>query len=151
MSTYWSSHFFSRQNLSPDWRPSSIPCDLRSPIGVHLIYAKTWQPRSGNCLRFQGLSPYWGLSRTVCFYVKDFRKQRTYSAQVWLHCVLLMKIISVKWIKSNWFDFIHYTQIIFLSKNLIFLTIYILKIFFTMLHLKIFLEYWIILCIFRIL
>ena len=51
-------------------------------------------------------------------------------------------------IKSYWFDFIHYTEIIFLSKNVIFL--YILKIFFTMLHLKIFLEYWIILYIFRI-
>ena len=88
--------FFLRQNLSPDWRPSSIPRDLRSPIGVHLIYAETWQPQSGHCLRFQGLSPYRGLSHTVCFYVKDFRKQRTYSAQVWLHCVLLIKIISVK-------------------------------------------------------
>ena len=52
-------------------------------------------------------------------------------------------------IKSNWFDFIYYTEIIFLSKNVTFL--YILKIFFTMLHLKIFLEYWIILHIFRIL
>ena len=41
--------------------------------------------------------------------------------------------------KSNWFDFIHYTEIIFLSKNVIFL--HILKIFFIMLHLKIFLEY----------
>ena len=51
-------------------------------------------------------------------------------------------------IKSNWFDFIHYTEIIFLSKNLIFW--YILKIFFTILHLKIILEYWIILYIFRI-
>ena len=51
-------------------------------------------------------------------------------------------------IKSYWFDFIHYTEIIFLSKNVIFL--YILKIFFTMLHLKILLEYWIILYIFRI-
>ena len=30
------------------------------------------------------------------------------------------KIISVLWIKSNWFDFIHYTEIIFLSKNVIF-------------------------------
>ena len=49
---------------------------------------------------------------------------------------------------SNWFDFIYYTEIIFLSKNVTFL--YILKIFFTMLHLKIFLEYWIILHIFRI-
>ena len=41
--------------------------------------------------------------------------------------------------KSNQFDFIHYTEIIFLSKNVIIL--YILKIFFTMLHLKIFLKY----------
>ena len=39
----------------------------------------------------------------------------------------------------NKIDFIHYTVIIFLSKNIIFL--YILKIFFTMLHLKIYLEY----------
>ena len=52
---------FSRQNLSP---ALSIPRDLRSPIGVHLIYAETWQPRSRGCLRFQGLSPYRGLSRT---------------------------------------------------------------------------------------
>ena len=71
-----------------------------------------------------------------------------------LHCVLLKKKISVSWIKSNWFDFIHYTEIIFLRKNVIFLYIfkiffYILKIFFTMLHLKIFLKYWIILYIFR--
>ena len=42
---------------------------------------------------------------------------------------------------SNWFDFIYYIEIIFLSKNVTFL--YILKIFFTMLHLKIFLEYWV--------
>ena len=41
--------------------------------------------------------------------------------------------------KSNQFDFIHYTEIIFLSKNVIIL--YILKIFFTMLHLRIFLKY----------
>ena len=34
--------------------------------------------------------------------------------------------------KLNWFDFILYTEIIFLSKNMIFL--YILKIFFTVLH-----------------
>ena len=40
---------------------------------------------------------------------------------------------------SNCFDFIHYTEIIFLSKNVIFS--YILKIFFTMLHLRIGLEY----------
>ena len=58
--------FFSRQNLSPvDWGPLSIPRDLRSPIGVHLIYAETWQPQSGDCLQFPGLSPYRGLSRTV--------------------------------------------------------------------------------------
>ena len=30
---------------------------------------------------------------------------------------LLKKIISVEWIKSNQFDFIHYTEIIFLSKS----------------------------------
>ena len=36
--------------------------------------------------------------------------------------------------KSNWFDFIHYTEIIFLSKNVIFL--HILKIFFIMLALE---------------
>ena len=41
-----------------------------------------------------------------------------------------------------------FTEIIFLSKNVIFL--YILKILFIMLHLKIFLEYWRILYIFRI-
>ena len=40
------------------------------------------------------------------------------------------EIISLKWIKSNWFDYF----IIFSSKNMIFL--YTLKIFFTMLHLK---------------
>ena len=49
---------------------------------------------------------------------------------------------------SNWVDFIHYTEIIILSKNMIFL--YISKIFFTMLHLKMSLEYWIILHIFGI-
>ena len=58
-------------------------------------------------------------------------------------------------IKSNSFDFIHYTEIIFLSKSVIFRYIskiffHILKIFFTMLHQKIFLKYWIILYIFRI-
>ena len=73
---------------------------------------------------------------------------RTYSAQVRLYCVLLIKIISVQWVKSNQFDFIHYTEIIFLSTNVIFL--YNLKIFCTMLHLKIFLKYWIILYIFWI-
>ena len=57
-------------------------------------------------------------------------------------------IISVQWVKSYCFDFIYYAQIIFLSKYIIIL--YIFKIFFTMLHLKIFLEYWIILYIFRI-
>ena len=36
--------------------------------------------------------------------------------------------------KSNWFDFIHCTEIIFLSKNVIFL--HILKIFFIMLALE---------------
>ena len=46
----------------------------------------------------------------------------------------------------NWFDFIRYTEIIFLSKNVTFLFIlkiffYILKVFFTMSHLKIFLKY----------
>ena len=50
--------------------------------------------------------------------------------------------------KSNQFDFIHYTEIIFLSKNVIIL--YILKIFFTMLHLKMFLKFRRILYIFRI-
>ena len=39
----------------------------------------------------------------------------------------------------NWFDLIHYTEIIFLSKTVIFT--YILKIIFTMLYLKMFLEY----------
>ena len=48
----------------------------------------------------------------------------------------------------NWFDLIHYTEIIFLSKTVI--STYILKIIFTMLYLKMFLEYWIILYIFRI-
>ena len=67
--------------------------------------------------------------------------KKTYSAQVRLHFVLIKKIISVYWIKSYWLDFIHYTETIVLSKNLIFL--YTLKIFFTMLRLKI-LEYWII-------
>ena len=42
----------------------------------------------------------------------------------------------------------HYTEIIILGKNVIFL--YILKQFFTMLHLKLFVEYCIILYIFRI-
>ena len=58
----------------------------------------------------------------VCLFIKD----RKYSAQARLHCVFYC-------------DFIHYTEINFLSKNVIFL--YILKIFFTILHLKIFLEY----------
>ena len=66
-----------------------------------------------------------------------------------LHSVLLKKIISVQWTKSSWFDFIHYTDIIFLGKNVILLHIF--KIIFTMLHLKTFIEYWIILHIFRIL
>ena len=66
---YWSCPFFSRQNLSPNWGPLSIPHDLRSLIRVHLIYAETWQPRLGDCLQFQGLSPYRGLSRTL-FYMK---------------------------------------------------------------------------------
>ena len=61
----WSCPFYSRQNVSPDWGPSSIPRDLRSPTRVHLIYVETWQPRSGDCLRFQGLAPYRWLSRTV--------------------------------------------------------------------------------------
>ena len=54
--------------------------------------------------------------------------------------------------KINSFDFIHYTEIIFLSKNVTFLYILkiffcILKIFFTMLQMKIFLKYWVILYI----
>ena len=63
-------------------------------------------------------------------------------------CVLLKKKKKFCLMKSNQFDFIHYTEIIFLSKNVIIL--YILKIFFTMLHLRIFLKYWRILYIFRI-
>ena len=107
------------------------------PIGGPHQYPAIWDPRSG-CISYMPrpgnpnrdtvsvfrVCLHIGDFPILCFYVKDFRKQRTYSAQVWLHCVLLIKIISVKWIKSNWFDFIHYTQIIFLSKNLIFLTIF---------------------------
>ena len=72
--------------------------------------------------------------------------KRTYSAKERLHYDLLKKSISVWWIKSNLSDFIHYTEIVFLNKNVIFL--YIPKIFFTMLLSKIFLEYWLI-CIFQ--
>ena len=87
---------------------------------------------SGNCLSKGSLQllPY------SVFTSCNPENKRTYSAQVRRYCVLLKKIIT------------HYTEIIFLSKNLIFF--YILKIFFTMLHLKIFLKYWIILYIFRI-
>ena len=100
---------------------------------------------SGHCLSKSSLQ----LMLVSAFTSWNSRNKRTYFAQVRLYCVLLKKkTTSVWWVKSNWFDFIHYTEIIFLSKNVIFL--YILKIFFTMLHLKIFLEYWIILYIFRI-
>ena len=54
-----------------------------------------------------------------------------------------------KWIKLNWFDFNHYTENIFLSKIKIFL--YFKNIFYNVLYLKIFLDYWIILYIFEIL
>ena len=87
--------------------------------------------------------------------IQKTKKHILHKWGVRLHCVLLRKIIYVYWINSDWFDFIHYAEIIFLSKNVIFLYIlkrffYILKIFFAMLHLKIFLKYWIIMYIFRI-
>ena len=50
--------------------------------------------------------------------------------------------------KFFWFFLLYRFFFFFLSKNVF--VLYILKIFFTMLHLKIFLEYWIILYIFRI-
>ena len=85
----------------------------------------------------------------ACFYVMELKKQKnTFCTRETSFC-LNQKIISAQWIKSNWFNFIHYTETIFLSKTVIFW--YISKKFFTMLHLKIFLKYWIILYIFRIL
>ena len=102
---------------------------------------------SGHCLSKSSLQ----LMLVSVFTSWNLGNKRTYFAQVGLHCVLLKKIISVQWINSNWFDFIHYADFFFfffLSKNAIFS--YILEIFFAMLHLKIFLEYWIIVYIFRI-
>ena len=80
-----------------------------------------------------------------CFYVMEFRKQKnifcTSEASLWFtqknnFCIMNNQtgIIKLAW-------FIHYSEINFLSINIIFL--YILKIFFTMVHLRIFLEYWI--------
>ena len=79
---------------------------------------------SGHCLSKSSLQ----LMLVSAFTSWNSRNKRTYFAQVRLYCVLLKKkTTSVWWVKSNWFDFIHYTEIIFLSKNVIFL--YILKFF----------------------
>ena len=78
----------------------------------------------------------------------DSEIKRTYSAQVGLYCVLLKKnnFCIMNKIKLVWFYSLHRNY--FSEKNCN-LFIYF-KICFTMLHLKIFLEYWIILYIFRI-
>ena len=68
--------------------------------------------------------------------------KRTYSAQVRLHCHLLKKNFLSN--ELVWFYSLY--RNCFLRKNMIFL--YKLKIFFAILHLKIFLEYWIILYVY---
>ena len=83
----------------------------------------------------------------ICFYDMEFRKQKNiFHTSVALLCFTqknnfcIMNKIKLVWFYSLYRNF-------FLSKNIF---LYILEIFFTMLHLKIFLEYWIILYIFRI-
>ena len=57
----------------------------------------------------------------LCLFTSwNSKNKRAYSGQARLYYVLLKKIISVQWIKSNWSDFIHYTEIIFLNENVIF-------------------------------
>ena len=82
-----------------------------------------------------------------CFYVMGFRNQKNiFCTSEALLCFTqknnfcIMNKIKLVWFYSLYRNF-------FLSKNIF---LYILEIFFTMLHLKIFLEYWIILYIFRI-
>ena len=95
----------------------------------------------GHCLSKKFFTTY----ACFCFYVMEFRKQKnifcTSEASLWFtqknnFCIMNNQtgIIKLAW-------FIHYSEINFLSINIIFL--YILKIFFTMVHLRIFLEYWI--------
>ena len=82
-----------------------------------------------------------------CFYVMEFKKQKNVFCTSEALLCFTQKNNSCIMNKTNWFDFIHYTEIICFSKNVIFL--YFLKIFLTMLHVKIFSEYCIILHIFR--
>ena len=84
----------------------------------------------------------------ICFYVMEFRKQKKiFCTSVALLCFTQKNNFCImNQIKLVWFYSLYRNY--FLSKNVTFL--YILKIFFTMLHLKIFLRFWIILYIFRV-
>ena len=95
----------------------------------HVLYTVQVDTVSQKALYISGLS---------LFLRYGIQKTKKHILHKWGFIVLYSKEIL----------YLCFTQIIFWSKNLIFL--YILKIFFTMLHLKIFLEYWIILYIFRI-
>ena len=85
---------------------------------------------------------------SFCFYVLQFRKQKNIFCISEASLCFIQKdnFCIMNKIKLVWFYSLYRNN--FLSKNVIFL--YILKIFFTMLQMKIFLKYWIILYIFRI-
>ena len=91
---------------------------------------------------------FWTTYACFCFYVMEFRKQKNIFCkseaslcfnQKYNFCI--MNKIKLVWFYSLYRNYL-------LSKNVIFLCI--LKIFFAMLYLKIFLEYWMIMYIIRI-
>ena len=85
-------------------------------IKIKIMFPLFLYCTSGHCLSKSSFQ----LMLVSVFTSWNSESKRTCSAQVGLHCVLLKKLISVYWIKWNRFDFFHYTEIIFLSKNFIF-------------------------------